>query len=250
MTPGLLAALAAAAAVALLLPSPARPPDPRSGDAWGGPAGSAAADGGASGVGWLHRHRLLWSLLGAVGAWAFVSGTAGAVLAPAVGAAVWVGVGRAEPAPARREREAVRRELPHLVALVGSALGAGASPGAAVELATAALPGPAAQRLEPAVHRLRLGLDPGEVWRLVTADADLAPLGRALGRAHETGAPVVAAVERLAEELARSARADVEDRARAVGVRAAAPLGLCLLPAFLLVGIVPVVAGLLESLAW
>ncbi len=100
------------------------------------------------------------------------------------------------------------------------------------------------------MHRLRLGLDPGEVWRLVTADADLAPLGRALGRAHETGAPVVAAVERLAEELARSARADVEDRARAVGVRAAAPLGLCLLPAFLLVGIVPVVAGLLESLAW
>ena len=56
-------------------------------------------------------------------------------------------------------------------------------------------------------------------------------------------------MERLAADLARRARADVEDRARAVGVKAALPLGLCLLPAFVLVGIVPLVAGLLESLA-
>ena len=44
------------------------------------------------------------------------------------------------------------------------------------------------------------------------------------------------------------ARAEVEDAARRVGVRAALPLGLCLLPAFLLIGIVPVVAGLMEAL--
>jgi hypothetical protein len=40
----------------------------------------------------------------------------------------------------------------------------------------------------------------------------------------------------------------VEDKARRVGVLAAVPLGLCLLPAFLLIGIVPVVAGLLTAL--
>jgi pilus assembly protein TadC len=56
-------------------------------------------------------------------------------------------------------------------------------------------------------------------------------------------------VERLADELARSARAEVEDRARAVGVKAAVPLGLCLLPSFLLIGVVPLVAGLLRSLS-
>jgi hypothetical protein len=42
----------------------------------------------------------------------------------------------------------------------------------------------------------------------------------------------------------------VEDQARAVGVKAAVPLGLCLLPSFLLIGVVPVVIGLLRSLAW
>jgi type II secretion system (T2SS) protein F len=112
----------------------------------------------------------------------------------------------------------------------------------------AALPGPASRRLAEAVPRLRLGVDPAQVWAGLATDAALGPLGRALARAHRTGAPVVPAVERLSEELARAARAEVEDRARAVGVKAAVPLGLCLLPAFVLIGIVPVVAALLVSL--
>ena len=64
------------------------------------------------------------------------------------------------------------------------------------------------------------------------------------------GAAQVRTVERLADELAASARADVEDRARAVGVKAAVPLGLCLLPAFVLLGVVPLVAGMLAALEW
>jgi hypothetical protein len=59
---------------------------------------------------------------------------------------------------------------------------------------------------------------------------------------------VARAVERLADDLAASARAEVEDRARAVGVRAAVPLGVCLLPSFLLLGIVPLVVGLVSGL--
>jgi pilus assembly protein TadC len=95
--------------------------------------------------------------------------------------------------------------------------------------------------------RLRLGADPAQVWGALAADPGLAPLGRTLARAHRTGSPIVAAVERLADELARSGRADVEDRARAVGVRAAVPLGLCLLPSFLLLGIVPLAVSLVAQ---
>jgi len=58
----------------------------------------------------------------------------------------------------------------------------------------------------------------------------------------------VPAVERLADDLARAGRAATEDRARAVGVKAALPLGLCLLPAFVLIGIVPLVVALLTAL--
>jgi Flp pilus assembly protein TadB len=196
------------------------------------------------------RHRLLWSVLSGAGASVVVGGTAGLVAALVVGIVSWVGIGRAEPPEERRRREAVRRDLPHVVTLFASALSGGAAPGAAITLVCRALPGPAAERLDPLAARLSLGADPAQVWSDLTPDPELAGLGRTMARAHASGTPVVAAVERLADDLASRARAEVEDRARAVGVKAALPLGLCLLPAFVLIGIVPLVAGLLGELSF
>jgi Flp pilus assembly protein TadB len=196
----------------------------------------------------MHRHRALWSLSAGAGALLFVSGAAGLVAAVVVCVGVWVVIGRAEPPQARRLRAQVRRDLPHLVALFAATLRAGAAPGDGIAVACAALPGVAADRLGVVSARLAVGVDPVEVWESLAGDPELAPLGRALARSQATGAAVVPVVERLAEDLGRLALAEVEDRARAVGVRAALPLGLCLLPAFILVGIVPVVAGLLASL--
>ena len=229
--------VASAAAAALLWP-----PRPRL------PA-SAAATTPAQHPGWLLRHRLLWSLLAGAGATVLVGGVPGLVGAVAAGVATWVGIGRAEPPESRRRRESVRRDLPHVVTLLGSALSGGAAPGVAIGLVCQALPGAAAARLEPLAARLDLGADPAQVWADLARDRELGGLGRTLARAHDSGTPVVAAVQRLADDLAAEARADVEDRARAVGVKAALPLGLCLLPAFVLIGIVPLVAGLLGELS-
>lgn len=193
------------------------------------------------------RRALLASLAG-VGGWLFVGGAAAPVAGVVAAAVAWWVLGRAEPGEVRRAREEAQRDLPHLVRLLGAALRSGAAPGDAVRLVCAALPGAAAARLSGIPDRLALGVDPGQVWVSLADDEALAPLGRSLARAHETGAPVVAAVERLADELERTGRGRVEDRARAVGVKAALPLGLCLLPSFLLLGIVPLVAGLLAGL--
>jgi Flp pilus assembly protein TadB len=162
----------------------------------------------------------------------------------------WIGIGRVEPPAARREREQVTRELPHVVQLLGAALAAGAAPVSAIEAVTEAAPGPTATRLAAAAARLRLGAEPGEVWSDLARAPSFGPLGRTLARAHGAGAPVAVAIERLAQELARASRADVESRARAVGVKAAVPLGVCLLPCFLLTGVVPLAAALLTSLTW
>ena len=94
-----------------------------------------------------------------------------------------------------------------------------------------------------------MGVDPVLVWGSLTGDDVLAPLGRTLVRAESSGAPVADEVERLADELELASLSAAEDRARSVGVKAAIPLGLCLLPAFMLIGIVPTVAGLLSTLA-
>jgi hypothetical protein len=48
-------------------------------------------------------------------------------------------------------------------------------------------------------------------------------------------------LERVAEDARDTARRAAEARARSLGARAAAPLGLCFLPAFVLVGVVPIV---------
>jgi pilus assembly protein TadC len=68
-------------------------------------------------------------------------------------------------------------------------------------------------------------------------------------RAHRSGSSVTHEVARLADELDRRTQTSVEERARAVGVKAAVPLGVCLLPSFLLIGVVPLVVGLLRSLS-
>jgi pilus assembly protein TadC len=50
---------------------------------------------------------------------------------------------------------------------------------------------------------------------------------------------------RVAEDLRATRRAALDQAAKAVGVKAVAPLGLCFLPAFMLLGIVPLVASLI-----
>jgi Flp pilus assembly protein TadB len=232
--------LCGALAAALALPPRSRLPALRS------VPGAALED--RPSTGWLHRHRPVWSALAGVGALVIVGGRVGVPAALAAGVATWVVIGRAETPDVRRRREAVRRDLPHVVDLFAATLRAGAAPGDGITLVCAALPGPAADRLAGVAARLALGLDPGQVWSALADDPQLGRLGRTLARAHTSGAPVVAAVERLADDLARSARADTEERARAVGVKAALPLGLCLLPSFVLIGIVPLVVALLTTL--
>jgi Flp pilus assembly protein TadB len=203
---------------------------------------------GAAPADWMMRYRLPLSLLAGIATVTLVGGMAGAVAAPLAVVGCWQVIGRAEPVGVRREREELRRELPHLARLLAAALRAGAAPAEAVQAVADALPGPGGTRLGGAAARLRLGAHPVTVWEGLAEEPALAPLARALARGQSSGASVVASVERLGDELARAARADAEDRARRVGVKAAVPLGVCLLPSFLLIGIVPLVGGLLTSL--
>lgn len=233
----LLAAVAAGLAVALLHRPRLPPPEP--------PQVPDREPGRAD---WMTHYRLPLSLLAGVAALAFVGGPLGLLAAPLTAAGCWRAIARAEPAHVRRERDELRRELPHLARLLAAALAAGAAPAEAAQAVADALPGPGGARLSRAAARLRLGADPVAVWHGLADEPALAPLARALARGQASGASVVVSVERLGEELARASRADAEDRARRVGVKAAVPLGVCLLPAFLLIGIVPIVGGLLDSL--
>jgi pilus assembly protein TadC len=135
------------------------------------------------------------------------------------------------------------------VHLLAGALESGCDVAEALRLVCLALPGPAAELLAGVPARLSLGVAPELAWRPVLDDPTISAVGRAMVRAQRSGASVTQEVARLADDLDRRARVQMEDRARTVGVKAAVPLGLCLLPAFLLIGVVPLVAGLLRSLS-
>lgn len=239
LLPAVVSVLLAGLATALAVPGVRRLPRP------GGcpPPPRPRVDSG------LTRWRVPCAVLAGAGAAVVLGGAVAPVAGVVTGVATWVLAGRIEPRSERLRREEVRRDLPHVVTLLAASLRSGAAPGPAIDLVGRALPGAAADRLQPVASRLALGGDPVAVWTTVASDAALGPLGRAMARAHRSGAPVVATVERLSDDLARHSRAEVEDRARTVGVRAAVPLGVCLLPAFLLLGIVPLVAGLAGSIA-
>lgn len=234
----LLAGLAAFAVVLLVAPAPPRLRRPA----------EAGQQSEPPRVHWMHRWRWLLAAMAGAGGLLFVGGRAAPVAAVAAGYAAWWVIGHTESPAERRIRRQVRSDLPHLVDLLAAALRGGATPGQGVRMACGALPGPAAERLAGVTGRLDLGVDPAQVWASLAVDAELAPLGRALARSHRTGAAVVPTIEQLADELGQSATADIEEQARAVGVRAALPLGLCLLPSFLLLGIVPLVVGMLAEL--
>lgn len=239
---GVLAVVAVlAAAVAPLAAVPSRPSASVAADR---PPSSTAPDADAPPL-----FRMVTSVAVAVGAWVLVGGLPGIGLGPVAGGVCWWAVGRMEPPAVRRRRERLAAAVPQVVDLMAACLGAGLSPSAALEHVTSAVGGPAAEDLAAVLARLRLGVDPATVWRDLARHPQLGGLGRALARAVESGASVADAMQRLSGDLRRTARSDVESRARAVGVKAAVPLGVCLLPAFVLVGVVPLVAGAVGVLA-
>lgn len=134
--------------------------------------------------------------------------------------------------------------------LLAVCLRAGLPIAAAVAAAADPLPGPPGTELRRVAGLLELGADPADAWRGAEAMPVLAAFARAAGRSAGTGA----ALAQVARAEAVRIRADLVDtaqaRAQRAGVLITGPLGLCFLPAFLVLGIAPVVIGLAgEALA-
>jgi pilus assembly protein TadC len=148
---------------------------------------------------------------------------------------------------AAREAAALRAQVPLTADLLAGCLASWCAPAAAAEAVAAAVGEPMAGRLAEVAADLRMGGGAEESWARFGADPVLAPLARCLVRASASGAPPAAGLARLAEACRASEATAAQGRARRAGVLATAPLGLCFLPAFVLIGVVPVVTGLAGS---
>ncbi|ONK13058.1 type II secretion system F family protein [Streptomyces sp. MP131-18] len=150
--------------------------------------------------------------------------------------------------PWRRAGESEDPRLALATELLAACLIAGSSPGPAAEAVGAALGGPLGERLRRAARELRLGGEPGAVWGGLGRLPGAAGLARRLELAEAGGTPVVATVTAEAAESRARRRRAAQIRARRAAVHVTGPLGLCFLPAFLLIGVAPVVIGMAGEL--
>lgn len=133
--------------------------------------------------------------------------------------------------------------LPLALDLTAVALRAG-QPLERALLAAAPTAGPAGHGLITVARLLTLGADPADAWAAVCDDAALAGTAAAARRSAHSGIRIAAAFENLAVELRSQAADTGRSRAHRAGVLAAAPLGLCFLPAFVCLAIIPALIGL------
>jgi pilus assembly protein TadC len=155
---------------------------------------------------------------------------------------------RLEPASARRRRRRLAEDLPTAADLLAACLQAGSAPADAAAVVASAIGGPLAEELAAVVAVLRLGGDLADSWSRLAAEPTLLPLARTWARAVDTGAPLAAAMAQLADEQREETRWRAEAAARRAAITATAPLGLCFLPAFVLIGVVPAIAAIAAGL--
>jgi len=170
-----------------------------------------------------------------------VGGPAGALLAVAVGLA-GERLLRTDRVADRERRAALEWELPAAGDLLAVCLAAGMPVGTAVAAVADAVGEPLAGVLRGVAGLYRLGAEPRRAWSGVPEE--VLPLARVLVRAGESGSAVGPALHSLAADGRAVARGRIEADVRKAGVWVLAPLGLCFLPAFVCLGVVPLVLGI------
>lgn len=152
----------------------------------------------------------------------------------------------------RRRRAAMDGQIPQLLDLLAAASSAGLSGQLALRRAVAALGGPLAAELAGSLDAVDLGAR----WRDELAAAaerlelpDLRRTVAALSRTETLGASLADSTAELAASVRAARRAAVTERARTAPVKMLFPLVFLVLPAFLLLTVVPVLLTTVQSIS-
>lgn len=140
------------------------------------------------------------------------------------------------------------RDTAMMLELLAAMLDAGAGIGRSLELVAGVSSPRYRDGLRPVVSALAIGADWETAWRSSSARLPgILELRDALGFAALTGAPSSAILYAQAARLRRERFRAAEKRAASLGVKLVVPLGLCSLPAFICLGVVPVLLALVPG---
>jgi tight adherence protein C len=155
-------------------------------------------------------------------------------------------------AAARSRQRAVVDELPEVVDLLSLAVSAGLTVPLAVEVVADRGSGDVARQLGNAHESSGRGTSLAESLERCPAvlGDEVRGLVRVLVASLRDGSALGPALERLGEEVRLDRRRAAEERARRLPVQLLFPLVVCVLPAFGLLTVVPLLAGSLSGIEW
>ncbi len=152
---------------------------------------------------------------------------------------------RLRPLVRRRGSRPVTADDAWAVELLAVAYAAGLDPAAALRAVASVVPGGAAAAFGTASAKAAMGQGVAEALGRVEVMSGVIPRVReALGRSESAGGSVVEALRRAAGQARDRAATGRRAAAERAGVLIAGPLGACFLPAFVCLGVAPVVLGL------
>jgi tight adherence protein C len=152
---------------------------------------------------------------------------------------------------ARRRIERADREMPLLLDLLAAASSAGLSGQLALRRAIESTEGPLSEELSEVIRSVDLGARWRDELRSASDRLPLPDLRRAvatMARAESLGSSLANALSELATEVRDARRSAATERARKAPVKMLFPLVFLVLPAFLLLTVVPVLISALQSI--
>jgi len=174
-----------------------------------------------------------------------------APLAPILAAGVFVVPDVVLSRAAARRRRAADLEVTQFLDLLAAASSAGLSAPAAIRRASTGVRGPLAIELEGASASVEVGGRWREELSAIASRLDLADLEAAvvvIARTETLGSSLAESLRDLAADVRGSRRARAAERARTAPVKMLFPLVFMVLPAFLLLTVVPVLIATIRSL--
>lgn len=138
--------------------------------------------------------------------------------------------------------------VPLLLELLATALDSGLTIQGALQVVAEVAEERMRESLLQVVAGLQIGASWQDSWAGNLIDGDIAEIHDALSFGALTGASAAPLLYAQAQHCRTAAARNAQKRAAALGVKLVLPLGLCSLPAFIAVGVVPVVMAMIPAL--
>ena len=160
----------------------------------------------------------------------------------------WVALGRLEPSKVRRTRQETLDAVPQALDLLHTCLRAGQPLRTAVVTVARAMGPPISRLFDDVTQAQSVGMSDEQAWLMLVEDPALGVVARDIARSATWGTAITDVLAQHGRDLRRYSARERLKAAKAVGVKSVLPLGLCYLPAFVLMGVVPVIAAGISGL--